>query len=222
MSEIPQEKVFYLDESGFDHRAVSDSGWSPKGQRLPAKKKGSRGSVKRYSIVALRNLRHKICLPMAYEGTMTRELFSMYLERTLRVLPPQSILVLDNASCHTHLNLSSVLLETGSTLMDLPPYSPELNPIEKLWANVKQKLKTIYRYLTEDFFQAICLSLQAYADENFSGSYGIGLAIPVRLTRSISFRGYHLWRSTRGSSITPMEISNASATSLYPFFSKSL
>jgi len=177
MSEIPQEKVFYLDESGFDHRAVSDSGWSPKGQRLPAKKKGSRGSVKRYSIVALRNLRHKICLPMAYEGTMTRELFSMYLERTLRVLPPQSILVLDKASCHTHLNLSSVLLETGSTLMDLPPYSPELNPIEKLWANVKQKLKTIYRYLTEDFFQAICLSLQAYADENFSGSYGIGLAI---------------------------------------------
>ncbi len=59
----------------------------------------------------------------------------------------------DGASCHTHLNLGSVLLEKGLKLIDLPPYSPELNPIEKIWANIKQKWKTIYRYITEDFFR---------------------------------------------------------------------
>ena len=102
---------------------------------------------------------------MAYEGTMTRDLFVMYAERAIRALPPQSIIILDNASCHTNLQLDSVLKETGCTLMYLPPYSPDLNPIEKLWACVKQRLKKTYRYLTEDFFEAICLSLRAYADE---------------------------------------------------------
>ncbi len=89
---------------------------------------------------------------------MTQELFTMYLERTLRALPPQWFLICDNASCHTPLNLSSVPLETGSTLIDLPRYSPELNPIEKLWANVEQKLKTE---------TSVCISIRWKFDANF-------------------------------------------------------
>ena len=102
---------------------------------------------------------------------MTRELFEMYAERAIRALPPRSVIILDNASCHTNLKLDSVLKETGCTIKYLPPYSPELNPIEKLWACVKAKLKKTYRYLTEDFFEALCLSLRAYADEYADVSY---------------------------------------------------
>ena len=108
---------------------------------------------------------------MAYEGTMDREFFAMYLERAIRALPLKSIIILDNASCHTNLKLASVLKETGFTIKYLPPSSPELNPIEKLWACVKAKLKKTYRYLTEDFFEAVCLSLRAYADEYANASH---------------------------------------------------
>ncbi len=59
----------------------------------------------------------------------------MYVERALS---PQSILICDNASCHTPINLGAVLLETGSILIYFPPYSPELNPIEKIRATLSQ------------------------------------------------------------------------------------
>ena len=96
---------------------------------------------------------------------MTRDLFQSYVEQALKFLPSESIIVLDNASCHTKLQLDSVLSDTGSVLKYLPPYSPELNPIEKLWGVIKQRLKKTYRYLTEDFFEAISLSLRAHTDE---------------------------------------------------------
>jgi len=44
-----------------------------------------------------------------------------------------------------------------------PSYSPQLNPIEQLWASVKQKLKRLYRYVKEDFFEALCDAITYYS-----------------------------------------------------------
>jgi transposase len=168
MAHIAPEKVFYLDESGFDSRTVGDSGWAARGQRLSGKKEGKRAKV-RQSVVALRNHKHKLLCAMVYEGTMKKERFSGYLEKALRVLPKGSVIVLDNASCHKALKIEPILAETESDLLYLPPYSPELNPIERIWSCVKTRLKKIYRYMTEDFFEAICTALSAYADPDWAG-----------------------------------------------------
>jgi transposase len=157
--------VFYLDESGFDPRAVSESGWAPRGKRLAGKRVGKR--EKRLSIIALRNDDHKLLCPMTYTGTMTKEYFEWYLEKVSKVLPKGSVIVLDNASCHTRLSLGPLLTTAGISLIYLPPYSPELNPIEKLWGSVKTRLKRIYRYVTEDLFEAVSIALRKYADPNW-------------------------------------------------------
>ncbi len=94
---------------------------------------------------------------------MNKDRFSGYIEKALRVLPKGSVIVLDNASCHTALKIAPILEETGNQLMYLPPYSPELNPIERIWSCVKTRLKKIYRYLTEDFVDALCRALSEYA-----------------------------------------------------------
>ena len=88
----------------------------------------------------------------------------MYIHKALKFLPDGSTIVLDNASCHTHLKIAPVLKKTRSTLKYLPPYSPELNPIEKLWASVK-KIMTKLSFQTKDFFALICQSLSHYKAE---------------------------------------------------------
>ena len=127
---------------------VEDSGWATRGQRLPGKKDGKRPKV-RQSVVALRNHKHKLLCAMIYEGTMKKERFVGYLEKALRALPKGSVIVLDNASCHTHLKIESILAETENRLLYLPPYSPDMNPIEKIWSSVKTRLKKIYRYIAQ-------------------------------------------------------------------------
>ncbi len=52
-------------------------------------------------------------------------------------LPPKSVLILDNASFHKGAAMQKMIQEAGHTLLYLPPYSPDLNPIEKKWAQSK-------------------------------------------------------------------------------------
>ncbi len=52
-------------------------------------------------------------------------------------LPPKSIIIMDNASFHKGVSMKKAIEDAGHTLLYLPPYSPDLNPIEKKWAQAK-------------------------------------------------------------------------------------
>jgi transposase len=76
---------------------------------------------------------------MLFEGTCNTEVFNQWLEHML--LPDLlvgSILVLDNATFHQSRRTQQLVEQAGCTLMFLSPYSPDLNPIEKCWANLKR------------------------------------------------------------------------------------
>lgn len=104
---------------------------------------------------------------MCYEGTMTRDFFRSYLDIAIQSIPPGSIIILDNATCHTQLGKDKELLDAQVTLKYLPPYSPELNKIEKLWSLIKNRLKTVFLYGKETFFDALCEVLKEYAAPPF-------------------------------------------------------
>lgn len=79
---------------------------------------------------------------MQYDTAMTGEFFEGWLEEILLPeLPRNAVIIMDNASFHRKSQLNEIAENNDIRLIFLPPYSPELNPIEKLWANMKMFLR---------------------------------------------------------------------------------
>lgn len=98
---------------------------------------------KRIGIVAAK-LNKKIIAPLEYSGTMDSKLFEQWFkEQLLPALPKETVIVMDNAAFHRKKQLYSIAKENGYRLIFLPPYSPELNPIEKFWSWLKRYLRKI-------------------------------------------------------------------------------
>jgi transposase len=87
---------------------------------------------------------------MLFEGTCNTEVFNQWLEH---MLLPQwasgSTMVLDNASFHKSEHTCRLVERAGCQLLYLPPYGPDLNPIEKLWANLKRRWRKVGGTLEE-------------------------------------------------------------------------
>lgn len=82
-----------------------------------------------------------IIAPLQYDGTMDSALFELWFEQCLLpVLPESSVIVMDNARKS---RLFCLIQNTGHSLVFLPPYSPELNPIEHFWSWLKRQLRKI-------------------------------------------------------------------------------
>ncbi len=87
---------------------------------------------------------NQILAPLQYSGTMDSRLFEFWFsQQFLPSLDKETVIVMDNASFHSKKRLSSVAQNAGCKLIFLPPYSPELNPIEKFWAWLKRFLRKI-------------------------------------------------------------------------------
>lgn len=73
-----------------------------------------------------------------FQTTVNTAVFNAWVVQDLiPKLPPRSVVVMDNATFHKGADMQKALKTTGHTLLYLPPYSPDLNPIERKWAQVK-------------------------------------------------------------------------------------
>jgi len=77
-----------------------------------------------------------------------------FVKRLLPALPPKTTIVMDNASFHRKSRLSLLVKDTGHQIIYLPPYSPELNPIENFWSWLKNRLRKILPYF-DNFGEAL-------------------------------------------------------------------
>lgn len=81
---------------------------------------------------------------MCFEGTCDTDLFNTWLKQVLIPnLIPGQVLILDNASFHKSIESRKLVEAAGCKILFLPPYSPDLNPIEKFWANMKAKVREL-------------------------------------------------------------------------------
>ena len=86
----------------------------------------------------------KILAPFQYNGTMDSSLFEFWFSNQLLLsLDKGTVIVMNNASFHFKKRLLSAARFAGCKVLFLPPYSPELNPIEKFWAWLKRFLRKI-------------------------------------------------------------------------------
>lgn len=150
---IPISQIAYVDETGIDCCLYREYGWSERGKPLMGVVSGRK--FKRTGIVAAK-LGASIVAPLQYDGTMDSVLFeAWFASLLLPSLPPNTTIVMDNASFHRKSQLISLAENAGLRLVFLPPYSPEHNPIENFWSWLKRYLRKILP-LYHSFDDALC------------------------------------------------------------------
>jgi transposase len=138
--------LVYVDESGMDARDDYGYGWSPAGERVYGLKSGRRqGRVK--MIAGYRA--GQLLAPFTVEGACNRTVFEIWLETCLvPLLQPGEWVIVDNATFHHGGRIAQLIAATGAQVVYLPPYSPDLNRIEKCWAWLKSRIRKQLRETT--------------------------------------------------------------------------
>ena len=104
---------------------------------------------------------------MTIEAPTDGDVFLSYLEHVLCPrLKPGQIVVLDNLGAHKVDGVKELIHQAGASLLYLPPYSPDLNPIEKCWAQVKQRLRTLQARSLSALHQALDDALGTVTPQN--------------------------------------------------------
>ena len=102
-----------------------------------------------------------VLAPLVFEGTTDSRLFNHWLQTCLvPELKPGQVVVMDNYCIHKGVKTQEIIEKVGCEILFLPPYSPDLNPIENLWAIIKSRIKKI-KNSCDDFNNAIDLAFSA-------------------------------------------------------------
>ena len=144
IKDIPEGKIAYVDETGINKCLYREYGYAPRGQKVYDKISGKK--FQRTNIIAAK-IGNEIIAPMQYNSKMDSALFEMWFEKCLLpCLKKGTAVVMDNASFHRKKQLFKICEKYGFYLIFLPPYSPELNPVEKYWYVLKYRIKVFLRH----------------------------------------------------------------------------
>jgi transposase len=139
VSRIAPEDLIYLDESGVSTQMTRLYGRAMRGDRVQDTVPGGHWKM----LTILGALNHTgILAAMTVEAATDREVFLAYLDQMLcPKLRPGHVVVMDNLSAHKVDGVRQRIEARGASVLYLPPYSPDLNPIEKAWSKLKTALR---------------------------------------------------------------------------------
>jgi transposase len=139
LADVSANRLVFLDESGANTQMTRRYGRSPLGRRLVCPV--PQGHYQTTTMIAAVRLKGPQA-PWMFDGPMDGELFLAWVQQGLvPVLRRNDVVILDNLSTHKVRGVQEAIEAAGARLEYLPPYSPDLNPIENLWSKVKQGLK---------------------------------------------------------------------------------
>lgn len=129
--------LVYVDESGFESQSYRPYGWASIGDKVYGERSGN--SRPRMNLIAAHRNKEFIA-PMTFIGAAHTGLINAWFEQILMPeLKPNSTIIWDNAKFHSKKQLPAIARHYGHYVLFLPPYSPDFNPIEKDFANIKKK-----------------------------------------------------------------------------------
>jgi transposase len=174
---IDAERLVFVDEMGSNTSLFSLYAWAPRGER--ARCSVPRNRSKNTTLLASMTTEGMgPCL--AVVGTTTRVVFETFVERLLApALSPGQVVVMDNLGAHKGEMVRRLIRERGCELLYLPPYSPDLNPIEEAFSKVKGLLRRTGARTREALIEAMGRTLDAVTAEDARGFFehcGYGLS----------------------------------------------
>ncbi|MFN8882841.1 MAG: IS630 family transposase, partial [Alphaproteobacteria bacterium] len=145
--------LVFIDETWIKTNMAPLRGWGLRGQRLDARV--PHGHWKTLTLIAA--LRHdRIDAPWVINGPINGELFATYVERVLApTLAPGDIVILDNLGSHKGRRARRAIRAAGAHLIFLPAYSPDLNPIEQLFAKLKHLMRAAQPRTVEETWRKV-------------------------------------------------------------------
>ena len=152
-NKIAPERLVFIDETWTKTNMAPRRGWAPLGMRLAAKVPHGHWNTTTF----LAALRHdRIAAPWLLDGPIDGESFQLYVEKVLLpTLRPGDIVIMDNLGSHKGKAVRRLIRSAGAKLIFLPKYSPDLNPIEQVFA----KLKHLLRKAAARTLDALCAAI---------------------------------------------------------------
>jgi len=138
-ADLDPAKLVFVDETGANTKMVRHYGRAPKGKRVLDKQPWGHWKTTTFTC----GLRcDGVVAPFVLDGTMNRDAFEVYVEKVLAPsLSPGDWVILDNLAAHKGDRVRALVEARGARLVFLPPYSPDLNPIEMAFAKLKALLR---------------------------------------------------------------------------------
>jgi transposase len=159
----------FIDETGLNTKMARHHGRGPMGQRCISAIPHGHWQSSTF-IAALRQ--ESVAAPFLIEGPVDAEVFTVYLEQ---VLCPQlregDTLILDNLSTHKIQNVGRLLSARGVGVRYLPPYSPDLNPIELAFAKLKAHLRQQAARTLDELHSALATALDSFSATHCQGFF---------------------------------------------------
>lgn len=156
---LDPQKLVFIDETGTATNMARQRGRCRRGARLIGRV--PHGHWKTTTLVA--GLRvDAVAAPFVIDQAMSGQIFRTYVERCLvPTLAPGDIVIMDNLPAHKAFGVRQAIEAAGAVLLYLPPYSPDLNPIEQLFA----KLKALLRKAAERTIEALWATIGRLLDD---------------------------------------------------------
>lgn len=160
---LEPHRLVFIDETATTTKMTRPRGRSRRGLRLEAD--APFGHWKTQTFIA--GLRcHGLTAPWVLDGPMNRAAFDSYIETQLApTLKPGDVVILDNLSSHKSAKAAQILKQRGAWFLFLPPYSPDLNPIEMAFAKLKAYLRAMKARTIDALWKAIGNICDLYSPE---------------------------------------------------------
>jgi transposase len=130
------ERLTFIDETSLKTNMIKTTGWAPRGARLVDHAPFGHWRTQTF-IAALKH--DRLDAPWVIDGAMNGEMFDLYVQTQLAPsLREGDVVILDNLSSHKSPKAAQILRDIGAWFLFLPPYSPDLNPIEMAFSKLER------------------------------------------------------------------------------------
>lgn len=166
LSQVEPEHLLFVDEMGSNTAMTRTHGRSPAGTRVYDH---APGDWKNVTLIA--GLRpSEVGATLAFEGATDQQAFRTYVEEVLvPEIQPGDVVVWDHLNVHEDAEVISALEAAGARVEPLPPYSPDLSPIEEMFSKIKELLRTLAPRTVTAVMDALGIALKLITPSDIQG-----------------------------------------------------